>query len=131
MVAMANNPGGWAQWPPIENHRTQTRYELSLDLVCQPIDGSHNWYQGVGKTIDLSSTGALIELDRTLSPGERIECCVNWPMPVDRPPKNLIIDGIVVRTDGNRAAISFIRRYFISEAERARRMSRRAAYRTA
>ncbi len=131
MESIPNLHGGLAGWTGAESHRAENRYELSLDLVAHPIDASSVWQESAGRTIHLSSTAALIELDCVLKPGERVECCINWPMPADRPAKNLVVEAIVVGANGNRASITFIRRYFISEADRERRMRRRAAYRTA
>ena len=57
---------------------------------------------GSGKTLNLSRSGALLAIDRLLSPGLRVELEIDWPVRVaGRAPMKLAIKGRIVRSTKN------------------------------
>ncbi|MGC8793706.1 MAG: PilZ domain-containing protein [Bryobacteraceae bacterium] len=66
---------------------------------------------GLGKTVNMSSRGLLIETEHPLAPGDRLEVSVNWPVRLDNQcPLKLVATGRVVRAQPGKAAI-LIERY--------------------
>lgn len=66
---------------------------------------------GMGKTINISSSGVLFTTDRVLSPGERLELAMNWPAQLDNHcPLKLVTAGRVIRSQSHLAAMA-IERY--------------------
>jgi PilZ domain len=61
---------------------------------------------GVGKTVNMSSTGVLFTTDQLLLPGRRIELSVSWPAQLNnRCALRLVARGRVVRFDEGKAAM--------------------------
>ena len=60
---------------------------------------------GLGKTLDMSSSGVLFTTEPSLPQGERIELAVDWPVTLDGVRLELIMWGHVVRADDTRAAM--------------------------
>jgi len=66
---------------------------------------------GLGRTVNISSRGILIQTDLELAPGDRLEISVNWPVRLDNHcPLKLVATGRVIRAQPGKAAIS-IERY--------------------
>ena len=61
---------------------------------------------GSGRTIDLSSSGLSFTADRPLLTGQRLQVSIDWPVLLDGGVKiQLIISGVVVRTNGTATAV--------------------------
>ena len=61
---------------------------------------------GSGKTLNMSRSGALLAVDRLLSPGLRVEVEIDWPVGVaSRVPMKLVIKGRIVRSQKNHAVV--------------------------
>jgi len=61
---------------------------------------------GSGELLDISSRGALFTTSARLSPGQRVELQVRWPVMLDgEVPLNLVVLGRIVRAEQGRAAI--------------------------
>ena len=68
---------------------------------------------GTGTTIDLSSGGILFRAEEPLPVGRQVELSIAWPAFIDGfPPVQLIVYGIIVRSDQNRNAIRMTRHEF-------------------
>ena len=65
---------------------------------------------GLGKTLDMSSSGVLFTTEPSLPQGERIELAVDWPVTLDGVRLELIMWGHVVRADDTRAAM-YVEKY--------------------
>jgi hypothetical protein len=62
---------------------------------------------GSGKTLNVSSSGVLFEVNDALPSSGPIELMLNWPFLLDGVfPLKLLIQGHVIRNDGNRIAVS-------------------------
>ena len=88
------------------DRRFNRRYEISLSLRWSVLWQRQVLASGMGTTIDLSSGGILFQAGRSLPVGKQVELSIAWPAPIaDFPPLQLVVSGVVVRSDGNRNAI--------------------------
>ena len=61
---------------------------------------------GVGRTVDMSSSGVLFTTQQPLFPGRRLEISVSWPAQLDNKcPLKLVARGKVVRSEAGKVAI--------------------------
>ena len=61
---------------------------------------------GVGKTVNISSSGVLFTSEQELLPGRRLELSVSWPAQLDNKcPLKLVARGKIVRSEPGRVAI--------------------------
>ncbi len=61
---------------------------------------------GVGRTVNMSSSGVLFTSEQPLFPGRRLELSVSWPAQLDNKcPLKLVARGKIVRSDAGLAAI--------------------------
>ena len=68
---------------------------------------------GSGRTMDLSSSGLCFSTDTPLSPGQRLDVSIDWPALLDGGVHlQLIISGVVVRTNGTVTAVQIQRHEF-------------------
>lgn len=67
---------------------------------------------GAGRTVDLSSSGALIGDHHQLIVGQRIELSVDWPVKLNGVALQLVVVGKVVRSYAGFFALSFARHEF-------------------
>lgn len=62
---------------------------------------------GLGRSLNISSSGVLFTTESILREGQRIELAVSWPVLLnDMPPLKLIASGILVRSESTQAAMS-------------------------
>jgi hypothetical protein len=75
----------------------EVEYRISRRLVV---------HFGSARTLNISSGGVLLEADDLLPSSGPIRLMVNWPFVLDEVcPLKLVIDGHIVRYEGNRIAI--------------------------
>lgn len=61
---------------------------------------------GLGKTINISSTGVLFTTDKLLIPGRRLEVSINWPAQLNNQcALKLVARGRIVRFEHGKAAM--------------------------
>ena len=90
----------------LRDRRFNRRYEISLSLRWSVLWQRQVLASGMGTTIDLSSGGILFQAGRSLPVGKQVELSIAWPARIaDFPPLQLVVSGIVVRSEGNRNAI--------------------------
>ena len=95
----------------IVDERSRLRFPITLALEYNLIGGKRI-IRGIGRTINISSTGLLFEaaddIDRTqVLYGSRIELVLNWPFQRSRShPLKLRLRGSIVRGDGRLIAMS-------------------------
>jgi len=95
------------------DRRSDRRYALHLDLRWKLIRRRRILETGVGRTLDLSSGGILIETDRSLPVGLNLELSVAWPVMLHNvAPMQLVISGRIVRCSGQRVAIRMVQHEF-------------------
>jgi RNase P/RNase MRP subunit p29 len=79
---------------------------MDRDVKFRIINRKNGEEAGLGKTIDMSSNGVLIETENTVLPGRRVEIAISWPAQLNGAcPLKLVARGRIVRVDGARAAV--------------------------
>src|SRR3954451_18056046 len=65
------------------DRRAADRFSMALDLTCKLLRKRNTPPEAVGNTIDVSSAGILFTTAQPLSPGNRVELSINWPVPLN------------------------------------------------
>ena len=93
--------------------RATTRFPLTL-AVRYAVSGRRQPREmGSGRTIDLSSSGLCFIADWPLWPGQRLDVSIDWPALLDGGVQlQLMISGVVVRTNGTVTAMQIQRHEF-------------------
>jgi PilZ domain len=100
------------------DRRTAVRFPIEED-VRYKVFNRNTIEIGLGKTLNMSSSGILFTTERTLVPGERLEVAVNWPAQLDHKcALKLVTTGRVVRSDTGLAAIAIERYEFRTQGIR-------------
>ena len=97
---------------PGPERRASTRFALTLE-VRYAIWGARGPVEGSGRTIDLSGSGLSFTADRPLETRQQLDVSIDWPVLLDGGVKlQLIVSGVVVRTDGTATALQIRRPEF-------------------
>jgi hypothetical protein len=65
--------------------------------------------EGVGRTLNISSNGAMIQVPQTLPTGRRIRLFLDWPARLeDRIPLQLVVNGVILRSTAAGTAIAIL-----------------------
>ena len=95
------------------DRRDDRRYEINLELRYRLVRRKKVLETGVGRTLDLSSGGILLEADRPLPVGLNLEISITWPVLLHNvAPLQLSVSGRIVRSEGNRVAIRMVQHEF-------------------
>jgi len=104
-MKMSNTIGG--------DRRSDKRYSLQLDVRWKLIRRRKVLEAGHGTTIDLSSGGILLEVDRPLPDGLNLELAISWPVMLrGTAPLQLVAIGRITRVNGYRVAIRLVQHDF-------------------
>jgi hypothetical protein len=104
------------------DRRFDRRYEIQLELRWKLIRRRKVMEVGVGRTMDLSSSGILFEAGHPLPVGMNVELSISWPVLLHNvAPLQLVVVGRIVRTDGVRTALRMIQHEFRTMASADRR----------
>ena len=61
---------------------------------------------GIGRTVNMSSSGVLFTSEQPMFPGRRLELSVSWPAQLDNKcPLKLVARGKIIRSEAGRVAI--------------------------
>ena len=86
--------------------RTKARYPLELTVHYQTLDGQP--VCGTGRTLNVSSGGALIAAEHDLDEGARLKITIEWPTLLDGiTPLQLVTTGKVVRHWESNLGVAF------------------------
>lgn len=90
----------------IADRRDSNRYEMERDILFRVLSKRGEIECGLGKTVNMSSSGVLFTCDKFLAPGKNVEVAIHWPAQLDNTtPLKLVGKGRVVRSEGGRVAI--------------------------
>jgi hypothetical protein len=92
----------------VNERRSCNRFPIERD-VRYKIFGIHkNVVQiGLGKSLNMSSSGVLFTTESILREGQRVELAVSWPVLLNNVlPLKLVASGRLVRSQGTQAAMS-------------------------
>jgi hypothetical protein len=95
----------------IDDRRAANRFPIERQIYYKTIGKRKIGEDGLGQTINISSTGVLFTTDQRLSPGRRLEVSISWPAQLDSSVGlQLVAKGRIVRCEHGTAAIE-IQRY--------------------
>src|ERR1700728_534345 len=100
--------------PKISERRLSQRYPLRLAVKCRRIEPQFPWNRLiVGESLNISSTDLLFTANEAFLPGQALEAFIDWPILLDnRVRLTLVVEGTVVRTAENHAAMRIERYHF-------------------
>lgn len=86
--------------------RAAPRYPIQLGLSFRLIQRNVTVDQGKARSIDISSRGVFMEVNRTFPTGALLELSLDWPLLRDGlHPMELRITGRVIRSNGRGTAV--------------------------
>ena len=95
------------------DRRSSRRYTISLPVRIQTLKDHHVTDAGTGEVVNMSSRGIAITIDESLNVGTLVEVSIDWPVLLDgKIPVKLVVEAVVVRTDGCVVAVEIIRHEF-------------------
>ena len=103
--------------PEQNNRRDTDRFEIEREVRFKVLNRKAGDESGTGKTINLSSNGALFTTDRRVVPGKNVEVSISWPAQLNSTiPLKLVARGRVVRSEDGSAAIEIQHSEFRTQA---------------
>jgi hypothetical protein len=86
--------------------RGNDRFPIMRELRYKLLSSKGKVELGVGKTLDISSTGVLFDAQAPLAPGKRVEVSISWPAQLDgKCALKLVARGRVTRCRGTQVAL--------------------------
>lgn len=97
--------------PSERERRMKRRFHIEQEVRYKMLYGQRIAETGVGKTLNISSSGVWFTTENMLTTGMPVEVSMNWPVLLnDSCPMKLMIYGCVVRSNEKGAAVA-IERY--------------------
>ena len=88
------------------DQRLRKRYSIALELRYKLLNKGRVERLGLGRTLNISSSGVLFEANDLLPAGGTIELAINWPFLLGAVINlKLVMRGRVVRTDAKTIAV--------------------------
>ncbi len=88
------------------DRRAKARFPVEEEVRYRLLDGKKCAAAGVGRTLNISSSGILFMADACLMPGKQVELAINWPAQLNaKCPLRLVARGRVTRCRGRRVAV--------------------------
>ena len=88
------------------DQRLRKRYSIALELRYKLLNKGRVERLGLGRTLNISSSGVLFEANDLLPAGGTIELAINWPFLLGAVINlKLVMRGRVVRTDAQTIAV--------------------------
>jgi len=95
------------------DRRESNRFPLSENVQYRVINNRSDRASGIGRTLDMSSSGIYFTTEGPLNPGRTVEIAVDWPARLDGIcPLRFVAVGRVVRAESRRAALRIDRYEF-------------------
>ena len=95
------------------DRRVHQRYPIHVGVEYKVMDGRRTQRQGVGRTINISSGGILLDLNDTLPNVSSIELSIQWPfLQSGLISLRLLMRGSIVRVAGGSVAVQATEREF-------------------
>jgi hypothetical protein len=90
----------------VNDRRTADRFPIEREVRYKVLSKRSNEEAGLGKTINMSSSGVLFTSEHFLLPGKRVEVAISWPAQLNnKTALKLVARGRVVRCDNGKAAL--------------------------
>jgi hypothetical protein len=88
------------------DRRATDRFPIVRDVRYKILNTKTPVEFGLGKTVNISSTGVLFSSENPVAPGKRLELSISWPAQLDgQCGLNLVARGRVIRSKGKLVAI--------------------------
>lgn len=102
-----------------QERRGKRRFRIEQEVRYRLLYGHRIAETGVGRTMNMSSSGVWITTETTLAPGLPVELSINWPALLnDVCPMKLMVYGCVIRSNEKGAAVSIERYEFRTQGAR-------------
>ena len=89
-----------------QDRRTSNRFAIEREIRYRVVNKKGQQEGGLGKTVNMSSTGILFSTERPIVPGRTLEIAVSWPAQLNNScALKFCARGRVVRADNGMAAI--------------------------
>lgn len=103
------------------DRRGASRFPIEREIQFRVLSKRNGEESGMGKTVNMSSSGILFETDQVLRPGRRLELSVAWPAQLNEHcALKLVARGRVVRWEEGRTAIEIHQHEFRTQSLAAR-----------
>lgn len=90
----------------LSDRRTSDRFPIEREVRYKVLSKRSNDEAGVGKTVNMSSSGVLFTSEHHLLPGKRVEVAISWPAQLNnKTALKLVARGRVVRSADGQAAL--------------------------
>ena len=100
------------------DRRSSDRFSIEREVRYKVLNKKNGEESGIGKTVNMSSTGVLFTTDQMLLPGRRIEVSISWPAQLNaKCALRLVARGRVVRFDDGKAAMEIQQYEFKTQAK--------------
>ena len=100
------------------DRRSSDRFSIEREVRFKVLNKKNGEEAGIGKTVNLSSTGVLFTTDQILLPSRRIEVSISWPAELNgKCALRLVATGRVVRFGDGRAAMEIQQHEFRTQAK--------------
>lgn len=100
------------------DRRSSDRFSIEREVRYKVLNKKNGEESGLGKTVNMSSTGVLFTTDQMLLPGRRIEVSISWPAQLNaKCALRLVARGRVVRFDDGKAAMKIQQYEFKTQAK--------------
>lgn len=91
---------------PDQDRRSSNRFAIEREIRYRVVNKKGQQEGGLGRTVNMSSTGILFSVERPLVPGRTLEIAVSWPAQLNNTcPLKLCARGRIVRADRGVAAV--------------------------
>ncbi len=88
------------------DRRSADRFPIEREVRYKVLSKKSADDMGLGRTVNMSSTGILFTTDHILLPGRRLELAISWPAQLNnQTPLKLVARGRVIRYEEGLAAI--------------------------
>ena len=102
------------------DRRMKRRFAIEQEIRYKMLYGQRIAETGVGKSVNISSSGVWLSTENMLTSGMPVELSMNWPVLLnDTCPMKLMIYGCVVRSNERGAAVAIERYEFRTQGSRA------------
>ncbi len=99
--------------------RIKRRFPVAQEVRYKMLYGQRIAETGQGKTNNISSSGVWFSTENMLTPGMPVELSVKWPvLLIETCPMKLMIDGCIVRSNEQGAAVAIERYEFRTQGSR-------------
>jgi hypothetical protein len=87
--------------------RSKKRFSIEREVRYKLLNGQHIANTGMGRTLDMSSTGVQFTTQDPLPVGTLIEVAISWPALLnDNCPMKLVVFGRVVRSEKGNVSVT-------------------------